>query len=238
MIDFSEAFISSYIERKIPNFDGICLQCEFSDSHYSDSMFNYFLGEDLPASLMRAVPKRKAEFLAGRYLSRQALMALGFSNTSIGIGPSREPIWPEFSTGSISHAGGTAICAVGDSRKLKSIGLDIEDILSSEMAKNLISEILFDSEYELLDSHAYSYSAIVTLIFSAKESLFKALFSDVGAYFGFEAARVLSVNPQASRFVIELVQDLTPALPVGSRFNGVYHMSNQKVLTTIVHATA
>ncbi|HDX8597363.1 TPA: 4'-phosphopantetheinyl transferase superfamily protein, partial [Aeromonas dhakensis] len=55
----------------------------------------------------------------------------------------------------------------------------------------------------------------LTLIFSAKESLFKALYPRVGRYFDFLDARWLTMTEQT--LTLELVGGLTPTLPAGWR---------------------
>ena len=75
-------------------FDGTLLQPDTADQ----------LGLALPVTLDKAVQKRKAEFLAGRYCARAALAQLdGSLAVNIGIGANREPLWPPGFVGSITH---------------------------------------------------------------------------------------------------------------------------------------
>ncbi|MGL6523541.1 4'-phosphopantetheinyl transferase superfamily protein, partial [Aeromonas dhakensis] len=60
-----------------------------------------------------------------------------------------------------------------------------------------------------------SRAEALTLIFSAKESLFKALYPRVGRYFDFLDARWLAMTEQT--LTLELVDSLTPTLPAGWR---------------------
>ncbi|MEL1221549.1 4'-phosphopantetheinyl transferase superfamily protein, partial [Aeromonas hydrophila] len=60
-----------------------------------------------------------------------------------------------------------------------------------------------------------SRAEALTLIFSAKESLFKALYPRVGRYFDFLDARWLTMTEQT--LTLELVGGLTPELPAGWR---------------------
>ena len=66
----------------------------------------------------RAVERRRAEFSAGRQAARQAMGR----DVAIPMAIDRSPVWPEGVTGSISHAGGWAMAAVGEGM----IGLDLE----------------------------------------------------------------------------------------------------------------
>ena len=53
---------------------------------------------------------------------------------------------------------------------------------------------------------------LLTLVFSAKESLFKCLYPRVQEFFGFAAARVIALDRVRHTLVIQLEQTLTPHL--------------------------
>ncbi|RZP95346.1 4'-phosphopantetheinyl transferase superfamily protein [Vibrio vulnificus] len=226
-------FIKNFSEKKIPGFLGICYQCNFCTDGYSDSNVKHFLGENLHESLGRAVAKRKSEFVAGRYLARKALTALGANNTSVEIGANRAPLWPDSFIGSISHSEGFAICAVANRDDLKGIGIDVESFIDVKVAREIVGSVLIDSEYKLVGTYTNPNPVTLTLIFSAKESLFKALYPAVGRYFDFNAAHTKEIDFQTGKFTIELVQELAPTLPVGTRFEGLFELDNNKVFTVI-----
>ncbi|MDG9670143.1 4'-phosphopantetheinyl transferase superfamily protein [Hahella sp. CR1] len=232
--DSTDLYIKHLSERKIPGFPGVCFQCEFSVDRYSDDMVSHLLGTDLPDSMDRAVAKRRAEFVAGRYVARRALMALGATDLSVGIGENRAPVWPESFTGSISHAQDMAICAVADGDRVKSVGIDVENMLSEKVAADIVGSILTDAEHGFVGSAERPDPKALTLIFSAKESLFKALYVEVGYYFGFEAAKMLTIDWRSGMFRLELLQTLTDALPSGSQFEGRFEIDAQRALTVIV----
>lgn len=75
-------------------------------------------GEDVTGM----VPKRAAEFSAGRHAARLALGAA----VAIPKGTDRAPVWPAGVAGSITHAGGVCLAAV--SRDRRGIGLDLEPL--------------------------------------------------------------------------------------------------------------
>ncbi|WP_346837721.1 4'-phosphopantetheinyl transferase superfamily protein [Microbulbifer sp. SAOS-129_SWC] len=227
-------YIKDLSEKKIPGFPGICYQCEFYEDGYSDLRVRQLLGENLHESLGRAVPKRKSEFVAGRYLARKALTSLGANSTSVGIGDNRMPLWPDSFVGSISHCREFAICAVAKQNNLKGIGIDIENILNEKSAKDIVNSILLEPEHKLVESYSTPNPSVLTLIFSAKESLFKALYPEVGYYFGFDVAQTTAINFQTGKFTLKLVQELTPALPVGIRFEGLFELDNNKVFTVVI----
>ncbi|MCW2482005.1 4'-phosphopantetheinyl transferase family protein, partial [Candidatus Symbiopectobacterium sp. NZEC135] len=71
----------------------------------------------------------------------------------------------------------------------------------------------------------------VTLSFSAKESLFKAIYPSVQHYFDFLDAQITVLNQAQQVFELQLQTTLAPEFPTGRRFRGVYRMMADKVTT-------
>ena len=137
------------------------------------------------AKLLHAGRKRKAEHLAGRIAAAHALP----DNTVPGIGPSGEPLWPDGVSGSITHCGTQAMAVVTREQRAL-IGIDCETILPENEAREIKDGIIDVQEEPLLLSAGSPFTLALTLAFSAKESLFKALFPQVQSYMGFDSARV------------------------------------------------
>ncbi|WP_296240275.1 enterobactin synthase subunit EntD [uncultured Enterobacter sp.] len=137
------------------------------------------------AELSNAGRKRKAEHLAGRIAAAHALNA----RVIPGIGPSGEPLWPDGISGSITHSGTQAMAVVVREQQAL-IGIDCEAILPEYEAREIKNGIIDIQEEQVLSRSVYPFALALTLVFSAKESLFKALFPQVQAYMGFDSARV------------------------------------------------
>ncbi|TFF74152.1 phosphopantetheinyl transferase [Aeromonas taiwanensis] len=182
-------------------------------------------GITLPPSLQGAAPKRLGEFLAGRLAAREALRPFGLAGCCVVIGVAREPLWPTGLEGSISHsvlAGeGVALCAVRLGKG--GLGLDLEAWLEEAQARTLWPGIVDEEEWGRLEASAravgLSRAEGLTLVFSAKESLFKGLYPRVGRYFDFLDARWLAMTAQT--LTLELNIPLTPALP--ARWRATLH---------------
>lgn len=226
-------FIRNLQEKQFDGFAGRCFQCEFDPNCYNDTLAATLLGEALPAQLQSAVVKRQAEFVAGRYLARQALLALQAPATKVGIGAQRNPLWPQGFTGALSHSNQRAICLVAHQAQHAMLGIDVETLLSPAVARDIAGSVLVDAEHRLVGGLEAPEPTLLTLIFSAKESLFKALYPQVGAYFDFSAARLIAVDWQSGRFTLELLQKLTPALGPHQQFCGRFYLAEQQVLTLI-----
>jgi enterobactin synthetase component D len=141
------------------------------------------------AELANAGRKRKAEHLAGRIAAAHALP----DHTVPGIGPSGEPLWPEGISGSITHSGTQAMAVVvrhPDAR----VGIDCEAILPDSEAREIQDGIIDAQEAMCLMRSGYPFALALTLAFSAKESLFKALFPQVKTFMGFDCARITRLD--------------------------------------------
>ncbi len=143
----------------------------------------------LPADLAGAVPKRKAEFLAGRLCAALALRAAGQPVEVDRDG--RAPVWPRGVAGSISHCAGHAIAAV--SLRHGAVGLDCEEVMSDSRAEDLGRALVSPGE-EALRPASLPRAAFVTLAFSAKEALYKALSPRLSRIPGFLEAQVVEIG--------------------------------------------
>ncbi|HHA1933863.1 TPA: enterobactin synthase subunit EntD [Enterobacter ludwigii] len=141
-------------------------------------------------ALAHAAPKRKAEHLAGRLAAAHALQEYG-STAIPAIGSSGEPLWPDGMTGSISHTASRALAVVTPHGLT---GIDGEIILADDEAVEIKDGIIGPAEDTLLRHTGLPFAQALTLTFSAKESLFKALFSQVNAMMGFDCARVMALD--------------------------------------------
>ncbi|MCK6873060.1 enterobactin synthase subunit EntD [Enterobacter roggenkampii] len=141
------------------------------------------------AELANAGRKRKAEHLAGRIAAAHALP----DHTVPGIGPSGEPLWPEGVSGSITHSG-TQAMAVAVRYPDALVGIDCEAILPDREAREIQDGIINAQEAMCLTRSGSPFALALTLAFSAKESLFKALFPTARRYMGFDFSRVTALN--------------------------------------------
>ncbi|MCG7584764.1 4'-phosphopantetheinyl transferase [Photobacterium sp. OFAV2-7] len=209
-------FISHISPVVIPDFVGVGYQCRFDPTLFTAQSAQQ-LDVEFPESLHRAVTKRQAEFIAGRYLAKRCLAALGGRETQVGIGQHRAPLWPEGMTGSISHSNNHAVCIVQPLEIAEQgIGIDIEQRMSDSTANSVKSTIINDAEYNLIMNHYVSFAEGLTAVFSAKESLFKALYPQVKAYFDFLDAEVVAMGRENLTLVLR--KRLTANLSAGSAF--------------------
>lgn len=207
------------------------LACRFHTTSYCDSRFQDF-AVAFPKALNKALPKRKAEYLAGRFLAGQLLQAKGASS-HLGTGQHRSPDWPDNIVGSITHTDSLAICVVAWASELLSVGIDAEPIMTQTVIESVAQNVMNGQESALISSCGLAADLAFTLLFSAKESLFKALYPFVRAYFDFDAARLVGFDPNRQQVCLALCQSLHPYFPVGSLFYLDWVLFDHTVVTVL-----
>jgi enterobactin synthetase component D len=186
-----------------------------------------------PASIQRSVAKRQAEFLAGRLCARAALQQLDGLDCVPAIGEDRAPVWPAHISGSITHSTGHAAAIVAHKTQWRGLGMDLENLLTLERAERLAGEILTPDELQRMAAGPREQIAQwVTLTFSAKESLFKALYPIVQKRFYFEHAELLewSDNGHAR---LRLLTDLSAEWCHGKELEAQFAVDEGQLLSLV-----
>ena len=230
------SFIEKVFQPEDKQFKGCIFKCEFNLAQYRDALVFALLEHNLDPKLHNAVNKRKAEFTAGRYMAKCCLQQHRILNTKVPIGANRAPMWPPNIIGSITHTNNIAICATAEKSTHRYLGIDIEPVMSEQTAQQIAKAVLVNDEYHLVSAIEKPNPLILTLIFSAKESLFKALYPEVQRYFDFDAAQVTSINLANRQIQLKLVKSLTAELEADSHFQATFDISDQHV-TTILYTT-
>ena len=205
---------------------------EFDIRCFAQSLFSELV-IDCPENLVRATEKRRAEFLAGRYAARAALRKLEVTPENIPIDKHRAPIWPEAVVASITHTDNIAICAAAYSESNRFLGIDLETILSAKIIEEIKPSIINQQEESLLQGIAIPFETAFTLVFSAKESLFKALYYHAGRYLDFDAAEIVSVCTATQSFFLRLTKNWSPNFKTGTEVRGRYYVKNEKLFTCV-----
>lgn len=211
----------------LPCPEGVLLHARFDPDAFHPGLFKD-LSVTLPESLHTALPKRQAEFLAGRALARLALLRLGATETTIAIGADRAPVWPPGFAGSISHARGHAACLVRQGAAL--VGVDVETLLQGNALRAVRQLSCTPADRAVIDKAGWPEGMLETLVFSAKETLFKLLYPVVRLHFGFAAARLVA-PPETGLITLALTETLHPDLPEGCRFALHYLQAEDHIIS-------
>jgi len=174
-------------------------------------------GISRPPEIHRSVPRRQAEYLHGRRAARHALQVLGVPVQDVPTGAHRQPIWPDGVAGSITHSRNYAAAGAVRLGPLQTIGIDVEGVADGSSLQALLKTAIDDAELKLLRqiAPALGLAALVTLVFSAKESFFKAAYAEVGRYFDFTAVKVIAVDVGHWYLTLEVREPLSAALVPG-----------------------
>ncbi|MFE9655231.1 4'-phosphopantetheinyl transferase [Micromonospora sp. NPDC006431] len=190
--------------------------------------------EDLVA---RAVETRRREFVTARRCAREALARLGYAPAPIRSGPRREPVWPAGVVGSITHCAGYRAAAVGRVTELAGLGIDAEP--HAPLPDGVGALVTVAGEPDLLGRLADADPGVHwdRLLFSAKESVYKAWYPLTGRWLGFEDAE-LSVDPAAGAFTARLLVDgrRTDGGPSLTELCGRYLVARGLVVTAVAVA--
>jgi 4'-phosphopantetheinyl transferase EntD len=178
-----------------------------------------------------AAEARRAEFATARECARQALRRIGAPEAPILRGPKREPLWPAGIVGSITHCKGYRAAAVARTSDMLTIGIDAEP--HAAIPDRVAQRVLVEAEREWMTQASGRGQVGVhwdRLIFSAKESVYKAWFPLVRRWLGFDDATV-SIDPAAGTFQARLL--IAPPAGVPAEFHGRFLIEDGLVLTAI-----
>jgi 4'-phosphopantetheinyl transferase EntD len=190
------------------------------------------------AALGQAVEKRRREYTTARACAREALARLGLPATPILSGERGEPRWPAGIVGSITHCEGYRACALARSREIATVGIDAEP--HAPLPDGLLGDIARAEEIPWLKRLRREEPAVHwdRLLFSAKESVYKAWFPLARAWLGFEDA-IVTVDPSQHRFSAQLLVPgpILSGLPLQG-FSGRWLVREGLVLTAITLTAA
>ncbi|MFG2057207.1 4'-phosphopantetheinyl transferase [Micromonospora sp. NPDC048930] len=158
----------------------------------------------------KAVETRRREFVTARRCAREALDKLGHPPGPIRSGPRREPVWPAGVVGSITHCAGYRAAAVARVTDLAGLGIDAEP--HDALPEGVRETVTVAGEPDLLRRLGRGHPTVHwdRLLFSAKESVYKAWYPLTGRWLGFEDAE-LSIDPAAGSFTARVLVDGTRA---------------------------
>jgi 4'-phosphopantetheinyl transferase EntD len=190
--------------------------------------------ETLPpaeAALVAGTHERcRREFAGGRMCARKALAAFGLGHAVILAGPRGEPLWPPGIVGSITHRLDYCAAAVASSGSIAGIGIDAE--LNRPLSEGASRRVC--TPQELSDAGELEESYAATVIFSAKECVFKAWYPATRRELGYRDVRI-SLSPDEGTFEATLHAPLgTPSELLFRRLSGRFSVGTDLLFTAVV----
>lgn len=186
------------------------------------------------ALVRHAVSKRRREFVTTRYCARQALKSFGVAPGPILRTKRGAPCWPHGITGSMTHCDGYRAAAVAKVQDILSLGIDAET--NEALPEGVLEVITVEGERAHVEELA-GYRPDVCwdrLLFSAKESVFKAWYPLTGLQLDFQGARI-SMDYTLGTFTARLLvrPPPVPGCDPLNKFTGQWAAHGDFVATTV-----
>ncbi len=169
------------------------------------------------AVVRKAVDKRRREFTTARWCARQAMGRLGYGPVPILPGTRGEPQWPAGLVGSITHCAGYRAAVLAEKEKVTTVGIDAEP--NEALSNGMLEAVSLAEERDRIAVLTRDHPGIAwdRMLFSAKESVYKAWFPLAGRWLDFEDANIV-VDPLRHTFTAKLL--VTGPWTNGRRLNG------------------
>lgn len=184
------------------------------------------------AALGEVVDGRRWDWVMGRRCARRAIETLGLEPSPVLSGERREPLWPGGVVGAITHTAGYAAAAVARAGEVVALGIDAEP--DEPLPQGVLRRVALEAEQEWIAAWkpgAATVGHIDRLLFSAKESIYKAWYPVAGTWLGFDDALV-RVDIETSTFEAEILVD-GPLRSLTGRF-----ATHEGILTTAIEVLA
>ncbi len=219
----------------------VAIESIFSSPFPHDFGFSYRISDSYDLGLLaaeelsllsnKAVEKRKLHFFLGRISAKEALAQIGIYNFPVLKGTNNEPLWPEGICGAITHTGNIGMACVAPKAIVSGIGIDIERI-TEKVSWDIVDRVCLPEEKKWVSEVPESKYQRLLMVFSAKESIFKALFPQNPIFFGFHEAELLWDN-SLKAFQGRLVFDFSEKFPKGYSFSVGCRVDSEYVFTYI-----
>ena len=155
-------------------------------------------------SVKNKIAIKQDEFIVSRWLYKKVCKdSFGFSDMDCVLKKNKD-FSPKFLGKyrfSLSHKKGDVL--LGISQKYRGIGVDVENPVRKELG----SKILTEKEYSFFQKKIFPDPVLLGLIFSFKESIFKAFYPIVKKMLYFKDARVDDIDPSSGRIQALLLFD-------------------------------
>ncbi|MFV0132657.1 4'-phosphopantetheinyl transferase family protein [Streptomyces sp. HMX87] len=190
------------------------------------------------AYVARAVAKRRREYAVVRSCARRAMEKLGVPPQPVLTGDRGAPDWPSGLLGSMTHCDGYCAAALVRATDLASLGIDAEP--AAPLPDGVLSAVALPAEVTRLRRLAVERPEVPwdRLLFSAKESVYKAWFPLTRAWLDFGEADIeITAGPGERHRGTFRAALLVPGPRVGDRrlthFEGRWTTRNGLLATAV-----
>lgn len=160
------------------------------------------LVERLPTPLRGASARRLITFVGGRLCAERSTAGLRQSWTAVGVAASGAPVWPDGLYGSISHTDVTAFAAASGCSSLAGLGIDSERLDVADDIWEALVELCFTRRERQRWLGGPQSRRNALLLFSAKESGYKALAPVLRRFVDFDEFELESVDEASGALML------------------------------------
>lgn len=165
--------------------------------------------DQAPMMSAKACVTRRASWVRGRAAAHQALKRLGMTaRAPISRSEQGEPIWPRGISGSITHCSPWSIAVATESFGSVFLGIDLEN--ANRIQEFGIESVICRSSERVWIHEDCDALERLCRLFSAKEALYKSLFSSYRRYIDFNEVE-LSWSAADSAFYVAASPQNNPA---------------------------
>lgn len=186
------------------------------------------------ACLARAVDRRRREFVTVRACAAAALGDLGLARPPMVPGPGGAPTWPSGVVGSMTHCDNYRTAAVVPTGVVLGLGIDAEP--HAPLPRSVMERVSSPNERRHLAVSARLAPEVCwdRLLFSAKESVYKAWFPLTHRWLGFDDAQ-LALDAESRTFTARVSARALVGDPSGPAvLTGRWLVAEGLVLTSVV----
>ena len=145
-------------------------------------------------------PQRKSEYSSGRRVAHEALKLLAGAAAAVTRN-GRLPEWPAGYRGTISHSREIAIAMVASTSDCHGIGLDV--VKKNAVSAKVGTRIMLAEE--MLPPRGFSETDWRAIVFCAKESVYKAVYPEIGEFLEFRDVEI-KMNESDRSFTASTVE--------------------------------
>ena len=146
-------------------------------------------------------PQRKSEYSSGRRVAHEALKLLAGAPAAVARN-GRLPEWPAGYRGTISHSREIAIAMVASTSDCHGVGLDV--VKKNAVSAKVAARIMLTEEI-VPPSSGFNDADWRAIVFSAKESVYKAVHPEIGEFLEFRDVEI-KMNESDRSFTASTVE--------------------------------
>ncbi len=115
------------------------------------------------------------------------------------------------------------------------VGIDVEQVMAEETAQDTAELLMNAQERALLQAQQLPFAQAATLLFSLKESLYKALWPRLHQPMAFHQAALIDLDLPQQRARLQLCQDFSAEFTRSTVLDARFWLQPARVVTLLTH---